>query len=236
MLLSQIADGSLPPGAEMPSERVLADRYTVARMTARAALRELERVGAITPGNPRRVAQYRPMVVHVTRTADRLAPGESATLGADSWLADALAAGETPHPRVKVFTTTDAQAATRLGLSPDASLIARQNTRMLKRGGLDEPHNMITFWFPAAVAEGTPLGGHQNIEEGSLAWLEREYGLLHHRVRVSARMPTHDEAVALRILQGPVQIVWRTSWVNGRMLVTSMAVYPADRIELELDL
>lgn len=45
MLQSAIQDGTFAPGAKLPSERELAERYTVSRMTARQALQLLAREG-----------------------------------------------------------------------------------------------------------------------------------------------------------------------------------------------
>jgi GntR family transcriptional regulator, transcriptional repressor for pyruvate dehydrogenase complex len=46
-LRSQIEDGSLEPGAKLPSEREIAERYRLSRNTVREALRELEAVGLV---------------------------------------------------------------------------------------------------------------------------------------------------------------------------------------------
>ena len=44
---SQIAEGALAPGARLPSEREIAERYRLSRNTVREALRELETVGLV---------------------------------------------------------------------------------------------------------------------------------------------------------------------------------------------
>lgn len=44
---SQIEDGSLGPGAKLPSEREIAEKYRLSRNTVREALRELEAVGLL---------------------------------------------------------------------------------------------------------------------------------------------------------------------------------------------
>jgi GntR family transcriptional regulator len=231
---TQITQGELRPGDQVPSEIALAQQFGYARGTARVALQALEDAGVLVPGRPRRVAQYQRLVIHVTRTSDRLDVGESPTLGADSWLWDARAAGYVADQRVAMTTTSAAGEVARwLEVPVGAIVINRRNIRLVG----DSPHNVINYWFPPEIAEGTPLAEKANITEGSLAWLDREHGPLTHRVRMRSRMPSPEEAGLLRILAGvPVFEVWRTSRNSHRILVVSRAIYPADRTELELAL
>jgi GntR family transcriptional regulator len=233
-LRGQIAQGVLRPGGRAPAEWELAERWGVARGTARQALMALEQAGVLSPGKPRRVARYEPLVVHVTRAADRLWAGEEATMGADSWLADAHAAGRKPSQLVDVgITIPGLDVVRRLELATGMTVITRRNTRLAG----EQPHNVITFWFPADIADGTLLTEPGSIAEGSVAWLEKTYGKLTHEIRLGGRMPDPAETELLHILPGvPVLIVWRTSRCQDRVLVTSMATYPADRTELVLGL
>ena len=95
-LRAQITQGKLGPGDRVPTERDLAIQWEVARDTARQALEALEGQGLLVAGRPRKVADYRPVTVHVARTADLTHPGESPTMGADSWVGDILRAGQEP--------------------------------------------------------------------------------------------------------------------------------------------
>ena len=51
-LRARIATGALRPGDPVPSEAELAAHWDVARMTARAALLNLEQSGLLTQGRP----------------------------------------------------------------------------------------------------------------------------------------------------------------------------------------
>src|SRR5215831_10753111 len=114
-VLSQIATGSLPPGAKVPSER------------------ELERVGAIeVRADGRYVAQYRPVTVHLSRSMDRTWAGEAAAAGADSWAADILAAGMTPSQTIRVVTDEAGPKVARRLEIPEGSPIT---VRALERPG-----------------------------------------------------------------------------------------------------
>lgn len=229
-LLTQITHGDLPPGAEVPSERELAERYGVARMTARAALRELERAGVITPGRPRRVSHYRPVTVHLSRSADRTWAGETPARGADSWAADILAAGMQPSQEIRVVTRTASPDVARQLEIPEGAIVT---VRELERFADGRLNNLISFAFPLPVTKGTPLELPPSIEEGSVAWLEETWGQLSQRVETSARPPTATEASQLDITGGwPLLVVWRTSRTASRPVMTSWARYPADRTVL----
>lgn len=232
-LRTQISQGDYRPGDQVPSEAQLARTWHVARGTARIALLALEDSGTLTPGRPRRVARNDPVTVHVSRSADLTHPGESPTQGADAWVKDMQDAGREPTQQIGVGTqVAGTDVAQRLGIIVGEIVTYRRLVR--EAGG--EPHNLITFWFPQDVADGTLLARPASITEGSVAWLEKMYGLLDHELEsVTARMPGPDEAELLRIPPGvPVLVVWRISKSPSRPLVTSMAVYPADRTKLRL--
>jgi GntR family transcriptional regulator len=231
---ARIISGTLPPGGRLPSEDALAADWGVTRATIRNALAELEREGLVVPGKPRRVALREPLVIHVARTADRTWEGESATAGADSWLADMHAAGRSPALLIEVTGgPAEGGIARRLEIALGAPVVIRRNVRLTG----SKPDSLVTFWFPATVAVGTVLAGKDSITEGSLAWLERVHGPLEHSVRVTARMPTPGEAGELGIAPGwPVLVLWRVSRDRNGPVVVTMAVYPSDRTELELEL
>jgi GntR family transcriptional regulator len=233
-LRAEIDHGVLQPGDAVPTEDALAAAYGVSRGTARRALGELEQAGVLRPGHPRRVSRHHRLVVHITRTEDRTHPGESPTAGADSWVMDMTAAGREPAQQIEVITTeAGGETAHRLGIPAGATVISRRLVR--EAGG--EPHNMITFWFPREIADGTTLAEPASITEGSLAWLEKRYGPLSHEVEVTARMPTPGETALLAIGPGvPVLAVWRRSLSGLAGVVASLAVYPADRTTLLLSL
>jgi GntR family transcriptional regulator len=231
---AQIARGDLRPGDRVDTEDVLAEKWDVHRGTARRALVDLTTRGVLSPGSPRRVANWRPVTVHITRTEDRTHPGESPALGADSWVADTQAAGLEPAQDIDVAVAeAPAEAAGWLGIQPGFLVV----TRRLVRRADGHPQNMITFWFPRKIAAGTVLAEKASITEGSLAWLEKQHGPLSHQVEVTSRMPTPDEARTLGIPLGvPVTVVWRRSLapVTAQPLVASLAIYPADRTRLLL--
>lgn len=235
-LTGRITRGDLQPGDPLPSEDTLAERWGVARMTARKALQELERAGLVVSAGRlgRTVGRRDLLTVHVTRTADYTWGGEGETRGADAWVGDTHRAGHEPTQQIEVLTQlAEREVARRLEVAEGTVV----TTRRLLRGAAGVPHNQITFTFPHDIAEGTILASPASIREGSIAWLDRTQGPLTHEVELWPRMPTTAEQALLRIPAWvPVQLVWRVSRTPHRPVMTSCAVYPGDRARLRLSL
>lgn len=225
-LREQITTGALPPGAPVPGVTALASEHGVTRVTARNARRLLEQEGLTVGG---RVAHHDRVTVTITRSGTGWA-GESPTAGADSWAKAIEAAGREPSQRIDVLTRkAEGKVAERLWTPPsDPERLVIE--RRLVRYADGEPHNMITFWFPYDLAEGTPLARPESVAEGTIAWLENQWPLTHWPPEITTRMPAPDEAEILRIPPGqPVLDVWRTSWADGRSVAASRGIYPGDR-------
>jgi GntR family transcriptional regulator len=230
----QIATGELQPGQAVMAESELVRRYRVARPTVNRAIAELENQGLLTGHRPRRVAVRQPLTVHLSRSEDLTWPGESATAGADAWVGDAQRAGHGISQPIEVVTQVAGQPAARwLEVGENDIVISRRLTRYTD----SQPHNMITFWFPLDIAQGTLLAAPGSIREGSVAWLEKTHGPLAHTAVIGARMPAPDEMIALQIRRGePLITVWRAARSHDRPVMCSLTVFPADRTELVPDL
>lgn len=107
-LTAAIEAGEYPPGAPLPSEQALADRYGVTRPTVRQGLAELRATGAITVVNgrgafvadPAQRAEARPDVAALRRerdTAWAMAAREAEAVARVLALADTLAAEGRPE-------------------------------------------------------------------------------------------------------------------------------------------
>jgi len=238
VIRQEIASGRLQPGDRVMGELDLAERCGISRGTARDALTRLVAEGVLSPGSPRTVAKRELLTVSLTRAAERVHGREEATKGADAFLGEAERAGREPGQEILPLMVANAsdQVASLLGLHPLALVVGRQLIR--SAGGTR--HNMITFWFPFDVADGTPLMRPDSIEEGSLAWLERRYGTLEHcPATIWTRPPTQAEAEILAIPPNVhVLEVWRTTVsMPGRLpVVTSVSIWPGDRAVLRIEI
>ena len=117
-LRRQIQEGSLGPGALLPSEPELARDYNVSRQTARSALQALEQEGLVI---------VRPRRGRVVRSSQRLRwhlseferPDHTVLTTSDAWETDIEGQGHDPTRQdLSREITPPASIATRLTLDP----------------------------------------------------------------------------------------------------------------------
>jgi len=94
-LRKQISDGTLGPGALLPSEPELAREYGVSRQTARVALQALEQEGLVAT-RPRRGRIVRSQQRLRWHLSDFESPEHTALATSDAWETDIEAQGHDP--------------------------------------------------------------------------------------------------------------------------------------------
>jgi GntR family transcriptional regulator len=196
-LRDQIVRGDLPPGAEVPSERQIAQDWKVSRPTATRALQVLRYQGLVESRQGagtyvRDIQMHRRAVQRYHRYRERGAqygPDESLEITA----AEIVSAPE--------------YVALGLGIKPSDAVMMRR--RIISRAGVG-PAELSTSWWPAALAEVAPrllkresLGGI-----GSVRYVESVTGrhAAHARDQVSARLASADELRDLQ-LEGPAAVL-----------------------------
>lgn len=210
-LRRSIESGELPAGAKLPSERELAETHTIARNTARQAIRLLAESGLVVAEHGRGVF-VRPATSVIRLGNDRYSPRYRET-GLSPFLLECAKQGKAGRFEVLSVerVTPPADVATRLHLSADTpSALRRENVFWADA----DPIQRVTTWLPWAVAEGTgllrdevghPFGIHGILEE-------RGHTMARILDEVSARMPTPDEREHLHLSPGvPVLDVLHTS-------------------------
>jgi GntR family transcriptional regulator len=229
-LRDAIARGEFPPGAKLPSERVLMERYQTSRVTVRQAIAVLGAEGLINVEHGRGVfVRTRPPLRRLGR--ERLGRSEREA-GKGAFLSDALAAGREASAEVEVVRgSAPADVAERLHLS-EGELVLIRRRRMLADG---QPVQLATSYLPIRLVEGSQIEQVDTGSGGTYARLEE----LGHRLGrfqedVSARMPLPDEARGLQLSTGmPVIRVVRTAFdEQGAPVEVNDMVLAADRYEL----
>jgi GntR family transcriptional regulator len=229
-LRNAITRGEFPPGAKLPSERVLMDRYQTSRVTVRQAIAVLGAEGLIDVEHGRGVfVRSRPPLRRLGR--ERLGRREREA-GKGAFLSDAMAAGREASAEVEVARgVAPPEVAERLHLSQGDQVLIRRR-RMLADG---QPVQLATSYLPLQLVEGTQIEQADTGTGGTYARLEE----LGHRLGrfqedLSARMPLPDEARALRLGVGvPVIRVVRTAFdEQGAPVEVNEMVLAADRYEL----
>jgi GntR family transcriptional regulator len=219
-----IATGGLKPHDRLASERAIAEKHGLSRMTARQAIELLVRRGTVyrRPGSGTFVSP--PRVAH---TLQRLA-GFSEQMRAQ---------GIAPSARVLEMRRTqrvDAEARAALELPPDG----RAWTVRRVRFGDGEPLVLETFWVPDALC---PDLARRDLAEGSL------YDLL--RGRYGIDPCTADESIEPAVLEpddarhlgarpgAPALVVTRTARDrDGRPVEFARDLYRGDRARFEVAL
>ena len=218
----QVLRGDLPPGAEVRSERQLAEDWNVARPTASRALETLRREGLLESRQGsgtyvRDVRTHRRAAHRYHRYRSQgaqYAPGESMEL-LGTGIVDAP-----EHVAEALQLTTPARVMTR------RRLISRDDTG---------PAEISTSWWPATLAEHAPrllepvsLGGI-----GSVRYVESVTGRTasYARDRVGARLAKAEEAQLLRLGSAPVAVLAYHHTVydsSDQILEFAESVYPPD--------
>ncbi len=215
----EIAEGTLAPGARLPTEAQLATRFDVNRHTVRRALEELQRSGLV------RVEQGRGSFVAEDSLDYEIAPRTRFS----EWIrrhnkepsGTALALREIP---------ADSTVAAALGVRIGAKVV------QLDRLGMADgrPVTLGSHYFAAARFPGllARLG-----QGGTISEALADCGLADYRrqsTRVTARLPLPQEASLLRTPRNRPLLVTESINVDsdGRVTEYGVARYPTPRVQL----
>ncbi|MFD3928618.1 GntR family transcriptional regulator [Streptomyces sp. NPDC058614] len=220
-LQGRIEDGTYPPGSRVPSENQLVQAFGMSRPTVVRALELLKRDGWLESRQGYgTIVRGRPEVIERKnqRGREALERDESAAPGR------LIEVGQVPVPP---------RVASYLGVPKRTKVLVRR--LLVEEDG--EPVELSSSYFPAGLAEGTDLADSTPLAEGLRAHLEarKKVRFDHVTERVSARMPSDEEADLLALPKGePVLSVLVVACdVSGQALQVTDVLLPADRQELE---
>ncbi len=206
-----IEAGELQPGAQLPSERELAQTYGTARNTAREAVRLLSEAGLVVAEHGRGVFVRREQPL-VRLGNDRYSPKYRAT-GLSPFLIECAKQGKSGRFDVLAVERRrpPRDVADRLSLDLESESVLRRENIFYADA---DPVHYVTTYIPWDIAEGTGLlndeVGHPYGIHGILE--ERGHVMIRSRDEVNARMPTADEARAMKLPPGvPVIDLLHTS-------------------------
>lgn len=233
---SSIESGDYGPGAALPSERELVDRYGASRGTVRRALAVLIHEGRVTSrsGLGYFVREFAPLDWWPGTFEHQEQRRDTASAGADAWAADVIEQGRTPRQEVDVsIIVPPSVVVARLGTPAGEMVVVRRRLRFVD----DVPFQTADSYYPRDVAEGTPImqPGDMTIPGGLMA------AAGHAQVRfldeITVRMPTQEEAFRLDLPTGtPVAEHLRTGFNrDGRPVRTIITIVPGDRHRIMYD-
>jgi DNA-binding GntR family transcriptional regulator len=231
-LRKQIQEGTLVPGALLPSEPELARAYGVSRQTARTALQALEREGLVV---------VRPRRGRIVRSSERLRwhlseferPDNTILTTSDAWETDIESQGHDPTRQdLQVEHIMPPPAiAERLRLNPQTdTCVVRRHVRYID----GKPGIISDDFFDEQIVRGTELAEPEDTtRENILA--EAGYEQVYDTDEIITRMPTSDEAARLGISSGtPVAQHIRTGYtVEDKPVRVMISIVPGDTLILQ---
>ena len=233
-LRDKIEAGTYGPGALLPSEPELANRYGVSRQTARAALKALEQEGLIVVHSTRgRTVRNRPPLRRVSSTHRHASHRAS---GKPEFDTEAIAQGQAPSRRMLMVGRgpVSKDVAAWLGTEAGQEAVIRKRLQLLD----DQPAVVSASYYPLWMAGGTRLESADALPEGPDNLIEQ----LGHRFArgmelLQARMPSRDEVRLLELSPGvPVVRLLHIDYdPDGRILQVADDLYAADRHEFAFE-
>src|ERR1017187_2972501 len=226
-LRRQIENGTLGPGALLPSEPEVARAYGVSRQTARTALQALEREGLIV------VRARRGRIVRSTHRlrwhlSEFERPDHTVLTTSDAWETDIEGQGHDPTRQdlqVERIAPPDA-IAQRLNLDPRTDIcVVRRHIRYID----GKPAIISDDYFDERIVRGTELAEPEDTtRENILA--EAGYEQVYDIDEIITRMPTPTEIERLRISTGtPVAEHIRTGYTAANQPVrVTFSVIPGN--------
>lgn len=236
-LRRQIQTGDLPPGAMLPSERELVERYSVSKATIAKAIALLKASGVVDSTRGRGVfVPRRPPVRRISseRYKADFAPQAPERPETSFTRDQGITWSEYRLDRAYQWIEADDRLAGLFGVEAGTRILERRFVFYAK----GEPSQMSRPCLLASDVEGTPVADPEREPwpGGTIAQL-RSIGLEVDDITeaVTARLPTPEEASTLRIGSGtPVLSITRRMLAAGRVVeVADPIVIPADRAILD---
>lgn len=235
-LRAQIERGELQPGDQIPPEAQLTEELNVSRATIRRALQALVEEGLVTSGKGKlgRRVRARPELLTWNLTEFENAE-RTDTREADAWNNGISHQGKQAHQEVTVLKDhPTSEIAEWLDISTEDVVTVRQRVRYAD----DQPYQLSTSYFPAAIAQGSKLElpGDQSAPGGLLAAAGHPQSFMRDRIR--GRQPSHQEIQLLDLVSGtPVLEHVRVGYGHDHKPVRVMVtIAPCDRWELMYDI
>ncbi len=229
-LSEAIRTGALSPGALLPSERELIERYRTSKSTASKAIALLQAEGLVTTEFGRGTfVRSRPPLRRVS-AAQRHAEHRSS--GKPIFDTEAIEQGKVPSRQMLLIGRTQVppDAAKWLQATTGDEAVIRKRLQLLD----GKPAVISTSYYPLWLAANTRLESPEALPEGPDELIEALGHRFSHGVEVfRARMPTSEETRLLRLGAGiPIVQMWDVDYdEEGRTLQAAEDLYAGDRHE-----
>lgn len=224
-LRAQIVSGELGPDAQLPTEQQLAERWGVARQTARNGLTELVKEGLAVGKRPLgHFVRRREHMDYFPQEESR----ECAQPEMDVFVSQVSAEGRNPSQRIEVaLVEATPDIASRLQVEQGTLVVARRRIRYIN----GQPVNINDSHHPLDIVKDTPIMSPADIKVGTNQLLaDLGYPQTKAVDEIYIRMPNPDQIHRLDLGPGtPVGIHYVTGYIeNGRPVRCTINVLPGD--------
>lgn len=231
-LRAQIESGALEPGAQLPTELELGDRYASSRNTIRDAIKRLTSQGLVEtrPGQGTFVSRRIDPFVTVLTADPRSGGGGDEGAWYLSEVDKSHRHASRTSPKVEVQVPS-AEVSRRLRVPPNTQVVSRHEMRYID--GI--PWSLQTsFYLMDFITKGaTRLLMAEDIQEGAVRYLSETIGVTQvgYRDWITARFPDANEQTFFGLAHdAAVFEVFRTGFdQTGTPLRVTVTVRPADR-------
>jgi len=230
-LRAQIESGTLAPGAQLPTELALRDRYSSSRNTIRDAIKRLTSQGLVEtrPGQGTFVTRrIDPFVTVLSGDPRALGGAEGATYLSEVNKTHRDASITVPKVEIQA---PSAEVSGRLRIAPSTQVVSRHQRRYID----DIPWSLQTSFYPMDfITKGaTRLLMAEDIEEGTVRYLAATIGVrqVGYRDWITARVPDYNEQAYFGLAHdATVFEIFRTAFdQTGTPLRVTVTVFPTDR-------
>lgn len=232
-LRGRIEAGELAPGAQLPTELELREKYEASRNTIRDAIKRLTSLGLVEtrPGQGTFVVQkIDPFVTTLTGDPTHATAGDdTATYLSEVSSQHRQATASTPRVEVQAPPT---EIAARLRVDPGTQVVSRHQERFID--GI--PWSLQTSYYPmdfVTKGQALKLLTAEDLPEGAVAYLGEVMGLrqVGYRDWITARTPDLNEQTFFRLQHdATVFEVFRSGFdQTGTPMRVTVMVFPADR-------
>ncbi|MFH9824017.1 GntR family transcriptional regulator [Streptomyces bobili] len=224
-LRREIVNGTHAPGARLPSENDLQQRFDASRNTIRNGLSLLVSEGLISSsqGLGYAVKSQEVFELNASRFENLTFPQNG-----DAYNTDVTNAGRRPHQTFRVeMLPASREIAQRLEVGPGTKAVLRFCHRFVD----DVPWSTQATYYPSWLVEVSPrLADPGDIAEGTTRYLAA-HGIeqVGYFDEIAARMPTPDEARLLEIGAGVPVLLWtRTGYSEERPIRCTVTTFRGD--------
>ncbi|MFJ9693672.1 GntR family transcriptional regulator [Kitasatospora sp. NPDC101183] len=232
-LRSEISSGAFAPGARLPSERDLCDRFDASRNTVRNGLKVLVSEGLVAPsqGLGYEVRSHEVFTLNASRFENLTFPQNG-----DAYNTDVTQAGRRPHQEFRVeMQPAPAKAARQLHIEEGATTVLRFCHRYVD----GVPWSTQATNYPMWLVERAPrLAEPGDIDEGTTRYLAgigvEQVGYFD---SISTRMPTPEESRLLQTGDGVPVLVWhRTGYSLDKPVRHTVTTLRGDLNEMNYEI